>query len=70
MKRMLRSNLNQQNAYELIWIEELITLDHLLRKIIQHIGRPAIDPIIICHRRLEKENQMNITLKFCLPKVE
>jgi transposase len=34
---MLRSNLNQQNTYELICIEELVPSDHLLRKIDQHI---------------------------------
>jgi ABC-type ATPase with predicted acetyltransferase domain len=34
---MLRSNLNQQNAYELICIEELVPSDHLMRKIHQHI---------------------------------
>jgi transposase len=37
VKPMLRSNLNQQNAYELICIEELVPSDHLLRKIDQHI---------------------------------
>jgi transposase len=37
VKPMLRSNLNQQNAYELICIEELVPQDHLLRKIDQHI---------------------------------
>jgi hypothetical protein len=29
---MLRSNLIQQNAYELICIEELVPSDHLLRR--------------------------------------
>jgi transposase len=37
VKPMLRSNLNQQTAYELICIEELVPSDHLLRKIDQHI---------------------------------
>jgi hypothetical protein len=34
---MLRSNLNQQNAYELICIEELVPSDHLMLMLMSYL---------------------------------